>query len=91
MWNLKMTTNIFQILSCVCSLLLIPASLLPNIYVFYTVVLVNFIFFHGIWISRYFGNRGTVFTNDFFMREMRLPTILFALCGISGGFLSGAL
>ncbi|AXK42357.1 hypothetical protein DVR09_08405 [Erythrobacter aureus] len=64
--------------------MLIPASLFFDATVFYALCAVNFILFHSIWLSRYVTEEGFAFTNDFFMREMRLPIILFAVCGLVG-------
>ena len=73
-----------SLLSCICSSLLIPTSLLFDPAVFYALCAVNFVLFHAIWLSRYVIEDGFVFTNNFFMREMRLPIVLFALCGLIG-------
>tara|TARA_R110002124_G_scaffold218839_1_gene384752 strand:+ start:235 stop:489 length:255 start_codon:yes stop_codon:yes gene_type:complete len=78
-----MKHNIFPILSYASSLLLFSISFFTGKNLFYAFVAVNFILFHGIWVSRYFVDSGFVFCNAFFVSNMRVPLILFVVCGIS--------
>jgi len=81
---LAMGGNLPRLLSCACSILLIPISVIFDPAIFYALCVVNFVLFHGIWLSRYITEEGFAFTNEFFIREMRLPIILFAVCGLTG-------
>ncbi len=88
MRSLIMKYNPFLVASCVTSILLIPVAMYFGPNVFYVFCLINFIFFHGIWISRYMGEPDFVFDNKFFIKQMRLPIILFMACGLFGLALS---
>jgi ABC-type enterobactin transport system permease subunit len=87
---LKMSNVTFRNLSIVCSLLLVPAAYFATPGVFYLLGFANFIIFHGIWVHFYLQDRRSFRFNKAIVREMRLPLILFALCGNAGLILIGA-
>ncbi|HNR78255.1 MAG TPA: hypothetical protein PKM48_14070, partial [Parvularculaceae bacterium] len=84
-----MSPKIFRNLSIANSLLLIPLSLLADHYSFYVAVILNFAFFHGIWISKWLENRRSGLTDKSPFREMILPLVAFGICGNFGAFSAG--
>lgn len=72
--------TMLRILSCACSVALLPIALLGGLPSVLSLFAVNFVAFHAIWILPTI--RGTKLTQQFFEAEMRLPLALFMICGM---------
>jgi hypothetical protein len=68
-------------LSSSCSLALVPVGLAGGETAFLALVVVNFIAFHAIWLVPYF--RGNSLSRQSFASRLRVPLILFAVCGMA--------
>ncbi len=77
--------NQIRLLSIFSSLALVPAAIIFGEKWFWTLCALNFVLFHAIWISRYFKSKPAKFGDTF--NGMRIPLVLFALCGNAGWML----
>lgn len=70
------------VLWSVCSVALVPVSLLAGRSAFLALVAINFVLLHAIWLVPRI--RGYQFTEQFFRAQMRAPLILFMIGGLAG-------
>ena len=71
-----------RVLSLGCSVALLPVLVFAGWEPFLALAIFNFILFHAIWLLPLI--KGLKLTHQFIKTEIRLPLILFMVCGNAG-------